>query len=316
MKTLRKILALVFILTLLSCMSVSAFAADGPNYTIRIFSGDQGTIDGGSVKTYVCKKGETVNFSDDSVTLSDSKYYVKGIREAGLGNETVVHTVTVSGDADYVVAYGVKSKAVKYTVKYVSSSGAPLDQDREYYGNVGDKPVVAFLYVEGYIPQSYNLTKTLSANEADNVFTFTYSPIPTTPVVTPVVPGNNNQGNNNQGNNNQGNNNQGNTQGNGQVTGNVVPVGGQTTPPAGGQTDPGSGTQAPVEPTMPPEPEEIIDLDVPLAGPEAEKEDTPSLPGLRIPKVVTIAGIFAILAALAILARSVINKNRKNGQAD
>ncbi|MCI8930475.1 MAG: hypothetical protein HFI00_13665, partial [Lachnospiraceae bacterium] len=38
------------------------------------------------------------------------------------------------------------------------------------------KPVVAFLYVEGYVPQAYNLTKTLSKNEAENIFTFVYSP--------------------------------------------------------------------------------------------------------------------------------------------
>ena len=40
---------------------------------------------------------------------------------------------------------------------------------------MGDRPVVAFLYIDGYEPQAYNLTKTLSKNEADNIFTFVYS---------------------------------------------------------------------------------------------------------------------------------------------
>ena len=29
------------------------------------------------------------------------------------------------------------------------------------YGNVGDKPVVAYKYIDSYIPQAYALTKTL-----------------------------------------------------------------------------------------------------------------------------------------------------------
>lgn len=36
--------------------------------------------------------------------------------------------------------------------------------------------MAAFAYIEGYEPQAYNLTRTLSVNEAENVFTFVYSP--------------------------------------------------------------------------------------------------------------------------------------------
>lgn len=58
---------------------------------------------------------------------------------------------------------------------------------------------MAYRYIENYVPQALALTKTLSANEAENVFTFVYTrgeagiiTIPgsdTTNVVTVVVPG-------------------------------------------------------------------------------------------------------------------------------
>ena len=41
--------------------------------------------------------------------------------------------------------------------------------------------MVAYHYIEGYQPQAYNLTKTLSKNEAENVFTFVYEPVPQEP---------------------------------------------------------------------------------------------------------------------------------------
>ena len=44
--------------------------------------------------------------------------------------------------------------------------------------------MVAYHYIEGYQPQSYNLTKTLSKNEAENVFTFVYEPVPEDTVTT------------------------------------------------------------------------------------------------------------------------------------
>lgn len=44
--------------------------------------------------------------------------------------------------------------------------------------------MVAYHYIEGYQPQAYNLTKTLSKNEAENVFTFVYEPVPEDTVTT------------------------------------------------------------------------------------------------------------------------------------
>lgn len=102
----------------------------------------------------------------------------------------------VNGDADYVVAYGIKGDMVAYTVNYEDEQGNKLAESQTFYGNVGDKPVVAYRYIENYVPQALALTKTLSDNEAENVFTFKYAPGATNRVVetvnhvTVVIPGN------------------------------------------------------------------------------------------------------------------------------
>lgn len=148
-------------------------------YKVRIFAGKQGTINGREVETYYIAPGDTKSFDADSVKLNNgSKYYVKGIRESGKdsGDVYIKETPKVERDTDYVVAYGLKSSMVKYTVRYVDDvSGIDLAAPETYYGSVGDKPVISYLYIEGYQPRAYNLTKTLEADENENVFTFRYT---------------------------------------------------------------------------------------------------------------------------------------------
>ena len=73
-----------------------------------------------------------------------------------------------------MVAYGIRGDMVAYTVNYQDADGNELAPSQQFYGNVGDKPVVAYRYIDGYVPQAAALTKTLSSNEAENVFTFVY----------------------------------------------------------------------------------------------------------------------------------------------
>ncbi len=91
----------------------------------------------------------------------------------------------VTGDQEYVVAYGIKGNQVAYTINYQDANGNKLADSQTFYGNVGDKPVVAYTYIDGYTPEYRNLTKTLSANAAENVFTFQYLPYETVTVTTP-----------------------------------------------------------------------------------------------------------------------------------
>lgn len=206
----------------------TAFAEKGGNekeytYTVTLYAGKEGTFADGSseIKITGKKYGEQVNLGDyiRSVKVKNSeKYYVKGIRESGKDNNTAKLeklAFNVECDREYVVAYGIKGDMVSYTVNYQDESGNALMKSEKFYGVVGDKPVVAFQYIDGYQPQAYNLTKTLSSNEADNVFTFTYKKIAS------GSNANNGAGNNNGSNNGNGTGtNTGNT-GTGANTGNT-----------------------------------------------------------------------------------------------
>ena len=161
-------------------------------------AGNKGTINGqNKIEEANLSSGSTVTFNLNDIQVTDDRYYVKGIRLSGRDNDEALAApaFTVKGDADYVVAYGIKGNMVAYTVNYQDASGKSLAESQTFYGNVGDKPVVAYRYVENYIPDALALTKTLSDNESENVFTFTYTPgatdriVETTTTVTTTVPG-------------------------------------------------------------------------------------------------------------------------------
>ena len=167
-------------------------------YTVSFSAGGQGSINGGvqvrkasgnEASVSVSAKGDKIivrgleyveRMGGDAhgrVALNEnSKYYVKGIRLSGRDNNTVAQSAfLVSGDQDYVVAYGIPGELAEYTVNYVDTDGNKLAESRTYYGNVGDEPVIAYLYIDGYIPDSYNQTGKLSSNASENVFNFVYS---------------------------------------------------------------------------------------------------------------------------------------------
>jgi hypothetical protein len=154
-------------------------AAEEYTYTIRIFAGAQGTVNGQEMMTITgLHYGDRFAFNQSSVSLNDgSKYYIKGIRESGKDNNTITQSPSfvVTGDMDYVIGYGILGDAVAYTVNYVDTEGKNLAPSETYYGNVGDRPVVAYLYIDGYTPQAYNLTGTLMADASQNQFTFVYT---------------------------------------------------------------------------------------------------------------------------------------------
>ena len=154
-------------------------------YKIRVFAGKQGTFAGGQLeKDYT---GSTFNLDDITVkpaTAEDGseyqKYYVKGIKPGGSDVSDMLSNpsfVTADSDMDYVVVYGVRGDMVSYTINYVDVNGNELAPSRTYEGNIGDKPIVPYLYIEGYMPQAYSLTKTLAADAAQNIFTFRYTRI-------------------------------------------------------------------------------------------------------------------------------------------
>lgn len=182
MKLMKKAAAFLLSLMVIAAQALPVQAAgEEYTYTVRFFSGAQGTIQGQDMAEFAnLHYGDRVTFNQSAIKLtSNGKYYVKGVRESGKDNNTANHTTSfvVSGDQDYVVVYGVLGNAVAYTVRYQDADGNSLAPEETYYGNVGDQPVLAYLYIEGYQPQAYNLTRVLTENAADNVFTFVYTPV-------------------------------------------------------------------------------------------------------------------------------------------
>ncbi len=189
-------------LAMIAGSALPAFAADDYSYTVRFLVGSQGVFNSAGVTVYDregiassphvslsedkqvitvsgLQYGARITFGLGSVDVSDgSKYYVKGIRESGMDNNTIsTNSFQVNKDIDYVVGYALLADRVAYTIEYVDNNGVELAPSETHYGNVGDRPVVAFLYINGYLPQAYNLTGTLYKNPADNVFRFVYTPL-------------------------------------------------------------------------------------------------------------------------------------------
>lgn len=192
--------------TLICMLGQNVFAKESGNeksytYTVTLYAGNQGilseetgiTVDnhltgskyqinsvekqGEKLRITGLQYGDVVSVSASSVVKmkQDSPYYVKGVRESGRDNGTVgASAFSVKEDKEYVVAYGIKGNMVSYTVNYQDTQGKLLAESQKFYGVVGEQPVVAFQYIENYQPQAYNLTKTLSKNETENVFTFVY----------------------------------------------------------------------------------------------------------------------------------------------
>ena len=180
------LLAVIMMITLVAGLvmpSVNTRAAKDYTYTVRVFAGKQGNIGGAAVKEFDgLAYGEEFSFNpiQQATVKEDSKYYVKGMRESGKDNNTslAMQNFKVTRDVDYVIAYGLKGNLVEYTVRFVEAgTNTQLADPETYYGNVGDKPVVSYKYIEGYFPNANNMTGTLKEDASKNVFTFQYQKI-------------------------------------------------------------------------------------------------------------------------------------------
>lgn len=158
-----------------------AQAAESYKYTVTLYAGN-GSINGKdavTVDTYDYGDQATIDVSDFDIVCPDDRYYVKGVRQVGHDDSSVdAPSFVVKEDMQYVVAYGLKKDQTEYTVNYIDEAGNQLAPSQTFKGNIGDKPVVAYQYIEGYQPNAWNITGTLSGNTEANVFNFVYSVAP------------------------------------------------------------------------------------------------------------------------------------------
>lgn len=192
------LLGVVLTLLLALCMGLPAAAFAAPadsdtTYTIRLYGGNRGTVNGQDMIEWTgVHYGDTVDLGQASIAVTDGKYYAKGARPAGLDNvKDVVYvadvdangklsgTVTVTEDADYVIAYGVLADRVEYTVRYVDAAGNELAASQKFMGDIGDTPATAAPYFENYVPNAYTATLALTGDPDQNVITFTYARLAT-----------------------------------------------------------------------------------------------------------------------------------------
>ena len=290
-------LSLLAVMVVFGNSSIEVLADDPYEYKVTIYGGNKGTYLGQSEIADTYSQGDRIPLDINNVQVNDSRYYVKGFRLSGRDNGAALESsvITVTADADYVVAYGVRGDMVNYTVQYQDEDGNELAPSRTYEGNVGDKPVVAYQYIEGYVPQALAMTGTLSDNAADNVFTFVYTPgesgtiVETVTGVTVVTPAGTTAG--------------GTTAGTGTAAGTGAAAGAGTDAGAAGTDEAGTDTtdetQSPDEET----PQALVDLDdeeTPLGDIEADEESNDAS-AQGIPLAAGIAtGVVAIIALAAI----------------
>ncbi len=268
------VLLLLMALLLIPCAKVWAEDDDEPAeesypYVISLYSGDIGdfdetpekievdpgtsvllslsgdvlsiTVGDGDEKTYTVQIPQETDMDGNPI---ESKYVALGLKETGNDKSETIVSENISEldeDKSYVISYGIRGTLVNYTVKYVDTEGNQLHAPDTYQGKVGDKMIVAAIPIDGYLPKALNVSKTLSADESENVLKIVYRAVDNTTTEY-------------------------------EYEYEVVPGGGGGGGGGGGETTPApSGEETPA----PEEPIEIDDQDTPQAAPEKPEETKP-----------------------------------------
>ena len=296
----KRLIAVLTIVMMLFTMGAAQAFAEGEEtgdggaykYKVTVYAGNQGHFADGKTwsKTYEFESNTgTIDLESLGFVLDNDKYYVRGFRQAGHDNDetTGAQTMnfTVTEDCDFEIAYGIKGNMTDYTVRYVDAAGNELHAPDTFYGKVGDKPMVAFRYIEGFLPSSYNITGTLK--ETGNEFVFTYNPAEGNVTVNTIT----------------------NT-----VTGPAAPGAVAAGAAAGAPGAPGAapaGQNIADGQTPTGTPDQVVDIDdsqSPTETPENVNDNKGPLAG--IPTAAKIAGGVVILAAIAAIAAAIARRNR------
>ena len=177
----KKVLMILAAILLLNAFGSKVYADEKKTYTVTVSAGLHGMLvdeKGNKTKQITVEigadEGWMWNPNDYEIKEEniDENYYFMGYHIAGI--EGVVGAQTITHDIVFVASYGVENNLVKYYVNYVDEDGKGIGPVRKVYkGNVGDKPVIAYIHINGYAPLVENYTVTLKEDETIEL-TFIY----------------------------------------------------------------------------------------------------------------------------------------------
>lgn len=163
-------------------LSLSAGNGQFNGGTVRMTTPGSNTITIANSSASFTLGGATYNIAKmpDNKAPDESKYFVRGAKYAGYDNDEKVYTGGPyrfnDEDTELVVAYGLKSAMVEYTVHYLDADENEIAEPDTFLGVAGDQVIISYKYVEGYLPQAWTGTAELSDNPDENNFKFWYTP--------------------------------------------------------------------------------------------------------------------------------------------
>lgn len=172
--------------------SADSSASEPFTYKVTIDGGLHGQVNSKDQIVEKFTPGEQFNPSNYNVTVINPEgktYYFKGFHVSGQMEETKtdvfkpIGAFNVNKDIIIVATYGVAKTLTNYYVNYVDADGNVLLPRRTFQGNIGDKPVISYEYINGYLPNTYNYTGTIVEEDTEAgvkplEVTFVYTRIP------------------------------------------------------------------------------------------------------------------------------------------
>ncbi|MBQ8994414.1 MAG: MucBP domain-containing protein [Oscillospiraceae bacterium] len=174
------LLLLILLLSISPCIYAEEYKE---KFTVTVDGGSHGAFATGDTVVLSYERTGTGLWNSTEfrnnypITLDSDKYYLKGFHISGHSEDTA--NVTVDRDLMIVDYYGVKGDQVAYYVEYKDRQGNAIADTEELYGNVGDKPVVAFKFIDGYTPyNTFAFTTSEGLKKGDPItFTFVYDKV-------------------------------------------------------------------------------------------------------------------------------------------
>lgn len=184
----RKMIRLLAAVFMIAVMITPVKAESVRTYMVRISAGLYGVFSDGSDEI-VLNVEYNASFDQqqyiEMITVTDDHYYVIDYGMHVTGQQDTPAPTRITGDIDLVVSYGVTGDQVAYFVSYVDTEGNPLLETLTFHGTEGDKPVIAYRYIEGYQPQFEIINEEI--HEGSH-FVFVYKKVETSTKPTSAAP--------------------------------------------------------------------------------------------------------------------------------